>query len=195
MIFASVKGFGSFGPYADYKCFDMVAQAAAGAFSVTGESDGPPMRPGTTIGDSGTGTQLAMAILAAYVHLLKTGEGQQVELSMQEGVTYYMRTMMSMAQSGEAVVARQGNGRDPLSTMYPCSPGGPNDFIFLMAITHRMGSPLFNDVQRRPLTDPIFVTWRPTQERRGAPSRDFCLDDAIRQKRGHAEAGRGRCTG
>ena len=109
VIFASVKGFGSFGPYADYKCFDMVAQAAAGAFSVTGESDGPPMRPGTTIGDSGTGTQLAMAILAAYVHLLKTGEGQQVELSMQEGVTYYMR--QSMAQSGEAVVARQGNSR------------------------------------------------------------------------------------
>jgi formyl-CoA transferase len=159
VIFASVKGFGSFGPYADYKCFDMVAQAAAGAFSVTGESDGPPMRPGTTIGDSGTGTQLAMAILAAYVHLLKTGEGQQVELSMQEGVTYYMRTMMSMAQSGEAVVARQGNGRDPLSTMYPCSPGGPNDFIFLMAITHRMWEALCLTMSREDLlTDPRFLS-------------------------------------
>ena len=159
VIFASVKGFGSFGPYADYKCFDMVAQAAAGAFSVTGESDGPPMRPGTTIGDSGTGTQLAMAILAAYVHLLKTGEGQQVELSMQEGVTYYMRTMMSMAESGEAVVARQGNGRDPLSTMYPCSPGGPNDFIFLMAITHRMWEALCLTMSREDLlTDPRFLS-------------------------------------
>ena len=50
------------------------------------------------------------------------------------------------------LVARQGNGRDPLSTMYPCSPGGPNDFI-LMAITHRMCSS-FNDVQRRPSDRP-----------------------------------------
>jgi len=157
VIYASVKGFGSFGPYAEYKCFDMVAQASAGAFSVTGETEGPPMRPGTTIGDSGTGTQLAMAILAAYIHRLKTGEGQQVELSMQEAVTYYMRTMMSMAQGGEQVVLRNGNGRDPLSTMYPCAPGGPNDYIFLMAITPRMWAALCTTIDREDLlTDERF---------------------------------------
>lgn len=157
VIYASVKGFGSFGPYAEYKCFDMVAQASAGAFSVTGEAEGPPMRPGTTIGDSGTGTQLAMAILAAYIHRLRTGEGQQVELSMQEAVTYYMRTMMSMAQGGEQVVLRNGNGRDPLSTMYPCAPGGPNDYIFLMAITPRMWAALCTTIAREDLlTDERF---------------------------------------
>jgi len=157
VIYASVKGFGSFGPYAEYKCFDMVAQASAGAFSVTGETEGPPIRPGTTIGDSGTGTQLAMAILAAYIHRLRTGEGQQVELSMQEAVTYYMRTMMSMAQGGEQVVLRNGNGRDPLSTMYPCAPGGPNDYIFLMAITPRMWAALCTTIDREDLlTDERF---------------------------------------
>ena len=173
IIYASVKGFGSFGPYADYKCFDMVAQAAAGAFSVTGESEGPPMRPGTTIGDSGTGTQLAMAILAAYVHKLKTGEGQQVELSMQEAVTYYMRTMMSMGEGGARVVPRNGNGKDPLSTMYPCAPGGRNDFVFLMAITPRMWEALCETIGRDDLL---------SDEKFSTPAKRFANREILREQ-------------
>ena len=74
LIYARIKGFGLSGPYSGYKCYDMVAQAASGAFSVTGDPEGPPMHPGLTVGDAGTGVQMALAITAAYVQQQRTGE-------------------------------------------------------------------------------------------------------------------------
>ncbi|GIT38807.1 MAG: hypothetical protein Ct9H300mP8_00030 [Gammaproteobacteria bacterium] len=73
---------------------DMVAQAAAGAFSITGEPDGPPCDRSHD-GGCGTGVQAALAISAAYAQKLRTGEGQLIELSMQEAMTYYFRTAVS----------------------------------------------------------------------------------------------------
>ena len=93
IIYARIKGYGLSGPWSGYKCFDMVAQAAAGAFSITGEAEGPPMRPGPTMGDSGTGVQMALSITAAYVQKLKTGKGQMIEISMQEAMTWYLRSL------------------------------------------------------------------------------------------------------
>jgi formyl-CoA transferase len=153
LIYATIKGFGASGPYADYKCFDMIAQAASGAFSVTGESGGPPLRPGPTIGDAGTGVQAALAITAAYVHKLKTGEGQRVELSMQEAMTYYMRTMVSSSDYGRKAVPRTGNGFTAVTNLYPCEGGGPNDWIFVMAITTRMWRALCEAIERTDLVD------------------------------------------
>ncbi|MFN0088737.1 MAG: CaiB/BaiF CoA transferase family protein [Acidimicrobiales bacterium] len=134
VIYASVKGFGADGPYAAYKCFDAVAQAMSGAFSVTGEPDGPPTAPGPTIADCGTGMQLAAAILAAYVQKLRTGEGQRVELSMQEAMTYYMRTRLAFSDWGAQAVPRLGAGINSLMALYACRPFGPNDYVQLMAL-------------------------------------------------------------
>ncbi len=166
LIYASIKGFGASGPHAAYKCFDMIAQAASGAFSVTGEAEGPPLRPGPTIGDAGTGVQAALAITAAYVQRLKTGEGQRIELSMQEAMVYYMRTMVASGSDfGRKAVARTGNGYTAVTNLYPCAPGGSNDWIFLMAITTRMWRALCEAIGRPELLeDERFATGTARQE-------------------------------
>ncbi|MCY3858590.1 MAG: CoA transferase [Gammaproteobacteria bacterium] len=146
IIYARLKGFGLDGPWSDFKCYDMVAQAAAGAFSITGEVDGPPMRPGPTMGDAGTGVQMALAICGAYIQKLRTGKGQFIELSMQEAMTYYLRTATSGGRFGERPAGRSGNGGGPYSNLYPCKGDGPNDYLFVMAVTGKMAEALLGVV-------------------------------------------------
>jgi len=167
IIYVRIKGFGTTGPYSEYKCMDMVAQAAAGAFSITGEPDGPPMRPGPTMGDAGTGVQAALAISAAYAQKLRTGEGQLIELSMQEAMTYYLRTAVSRTRFGQVATPRTGNGDNPFVSLYPCAPGGPNDYVFVMAVNPRMWNAVCRTLgQPELLSDPRFSTAHARHENR-----------------------------
>jgi len=158
LIYARLKGFGLSGPYAQYNCYDWVAQAAAGAFSVTGSPDGPPMLPGTTCGDSGAGVQLALAITAAYVQQQRTGKGQLIELSMQEAVTLFMRTQ-GLQGWGHSPASRSGTRRGSATTdVYPCLGGGPNDYLFIMVVTSAQWDALCAAMDRPDLlVDPRFV--------------------------------------
>ena len=166
IIYAQVKGFGLSGPYSSYKSYDMVAQASAGTFSVTGPADGPPMRPGPTLADSGTGVQLALAITAAYVQKLRTGEGQHIELSMQEAVTYYMRTNVANGSDwGQRAAPRSGNGIAAVVNLYPCKPFGPNDYVYIMLITRPMWGVFCKAIGRSELADdPRFATGKARRE-------------------------------
>ena len=167
IIYVRIKGFGTTGPYSEYKCMDMVAQAAAGAFSITGEPDGPPMRPGPTMGDAGTGVQAALAISAAYAQKLRTGEGQLIELSMQEAMTYYLRTAVSRTRFDQVATPRTGNGDNPFVSLYPCAPGGPNDYVFVMAVNPRMWNAVCRALgQPELLSDPRFSTAHARHENR-----------------------------
>ena len=169
IIYARIKGFGLDGPWSDYKCYDMVAQSAAGAFSITGEPDGPPMRPGPTTGDAGTGVQMALAITAAYTHKLKTGKGQHIELSMQEAMTYYLRTATASTRFGTRASDRFANGARPTMALYKSKGEGANDYLFVMAVTDRMWESLCR-VMERPdlLTDARFGDHAARQENRDA---------------------------
>jgi formyl-CoA transferase len=161
LIYAQLKGFGCSGPYAGYKSYDMVAQASAGAFSVTGEADGPPLLPGPTIGDSGTGVQLGMAILAAYIQRLRTGVGQRIEISMQEAMTYFMRTRIAFGGDwGRAASPRAGNMMGSAPTgLYPCKPFAANDWAFIITVTATHWDALCTTIERPDLiVDPRFET-------------------------------------
>src|ERR1700682_2698657 len=153
IVYAQVKGFGTGGPFEHNLAFDMIAQATGGVMSITGERDGPPLKPGVTLGDTGTGMLLAISILAALYRRKGTGEGERIEIAMQDAMLQYIRVALS-TQATYGVAARR-NGAKVLSGfavpsgiypckahgpkvlpacavpsgIYPCKPNGPNDYV------------------------------------------------------------------
>jgi formyl-CoA transferase len=84
LIYASVSGYGQTGPSAQRGGFDLVAQGESGLMSVTGEMDGAPVKCGIPVCDLGAGLFITHAILCAYIHRMRTGQGQHVETSLLE---------------------------------------------------------------------------------------------------------------
>ena len=103
IIYCQIKGFGSGSPHEKGLAFDMIAQAAGGPISVTGEPDRPPVKPGLSFGDTGTGMLMAATILGALHERNRTGQGRRLQLAMQDAMIHYMRTCFStMARTGKA---------------------------------------------------------------------------------------------
>jgi crotonobetainyl-CoA:carnitine CoA-transferase CaiB-like acyl-CoA transferase len=84
VIYGSVSGFGQTGPYAKKGGYDIVAQGVTGIMRMTGEPGGRPAKVGIAMNDIAAGATLLYALLGAYIHRLKTGEGQYVETSLLE---------------------------------------------------------------------------------------------------------------
>ena len=149
VVMGSIKGFGSSGPYADFKAYENVAQAMGGAMSTTGVPDGPPFVTGAQIGDTGTGLHLAIGLLAALNQRLRTGKGQYDEVAMMDGVMNLCRVKFRDHQrltrgglSEYSVPTRQGMGDVPrsgndsgggqLGNAIHCKPHGPNDWLYVV---------------------------------------------------------------
>ncbi len=157
LICASISGFGRTGPYAERGGFDLIAQGMSGLMSITGEArDRPPVKVGAPVCDINAGMLLAMGILAAYVHRLKTGRGQMVDTSLFEaGITNtYWQSAICFA-TGEA--PRAIGSAHPLSAPYQAvrtkdghiNIGGANNKNWL-AMLRAMGVPSLGD-------DPRFI--------------------------------------
>ncbi|TMK04433.1 MAG: CoA transferase [Alphaproteobacteria bacterium] len=118
LIYCSLSGFGRTGPYKHRRGFDLVAQAMSGIMSFTGESPyGAPVKCGAPLSDITAGILAAMGILAAYVHRLKTGQGQWVETSLFEAalVQTYWQSAIALATG---VAPRAMGSAHPLNAPY-----------------------------------------------------------------------------
>jgi formyl-CoA transferase len=138
LIYATIKGFGTYGPYRDFKSYEPIAQAMGGAMSITGFPENPPTTVVPAIGDSGTGMHMAIGILAALQQRHSTGEGQHVEVSMQDAVVNIIRVSLRDHQRFGHAMPRRGNqlGQTVPSTIYRCAGGGPDDYAFINAWEH-----------------------------------------------------------
>jgi crotonobetainyl-CoA:carnitine CoA-transferase CaiB-like acyl-CoA transferase len=117
LIYCSLTGFGRTGPYADRGGFDLIAQGMSGLMSITGDmpaagKEPEPVKVGSPVTDITAGILAAMGVLAAYVHRLRTGEGQLVDTSLFEaGIT------LTYWQS--AICLATGISPGPLGSAHP----------------------------------------------------------------------------
>src|SRR5580698_5442013 len=110
IIFCQVKGFGEGSPYETNLAFDMIAQATGGTISVTGERGRQPVKPGLSLGDTGTGMTMAVTILGALYKRRETGEGHRLQVAMQDAIMHYMRiNFATQGLTGKA--AQRGGGK------------------------------------------------------------------------------------
>ncbi len=108
LIYATGTGYGISGPDKDNLAMDFTIQANSGIMSVTGDPAGPPMKAGPTLVDFMGGIHLYAGVMTALFHRMATGEGQLVEIAMQETVypslassyDYFFRTGQAPPRAG-----------------------------------------------------------------------------------------------
>ena len=90
LIYCSISGFGRTGPYSRRGGYDLIAQGMSGLMSITGMPGSPPVKVGVPMADLNAGMFAVYGILSAYIHRLKTGQGQYLEVSLLESALAYM---------------------------------------------------------------------------------------------------------
>jgi CoA:oxalate CoA-transferase len=117
LIYAAVSGFGQTGPEAQKPAYDMVVQARGGVMSITGESGGPPVRVGASIGDIVAGMYLAQGVLAALYQRERTGAGAMIDVAMLDAQLAIQEHALAIA-SATGVAPEATGARHPTITPF-----------------------------------------------------------------------------
>ena len=119
LIYCSLTGFGSTGPYEDRGGYDVIVQGMGGLMSITGEESGEPTRVGVPIVDITTGMFGAHGILTALYAREKTGKGQLVETSLLESQIAWLTNVGSNYLVSGKVPKRIGNMHPNITPYQP----------------------------------------------------------------------------
>ena len=159
IVYCSITGYGQEGPDANAPAYDGAIQAASGVMSVTGETDGRPLRVGFPFSDVAAGAATALAISAALYRRLATGKGQYIDLAMVDATLSMMSPIVGYWLIAGTVPGRLGNmawSRRPTSDMFKTRDG------YLMFVVNTEPHFLkFCDAIGRPdlPADPRFTDW------------------------------------
>lgn len=179
LVYCSITGFGQTGPYVDRGGYDFVAQGMGGFMSITGEEDGPPLRAGVAMADLSTGMFATVSMLAALRHAERTGEGQQIDVSLLDTQIAMLANQSMNYLVGGVVPGRLGN-RHP--TVVPYKTFEVADGVMIIAVG--------NDRQFRALCEELGVPELASDERFATSRARLVNRDAIEAKvqdlvRGH----------
>ena len=147
IVYASIKAFGEPSPAPDLKGMDIIVQALSGIMEVTGAKDGPPTRWGLPIADMIAPLFAVNGILSALIHRGRTGEGQQVQVSMLDCLASMLAEEHFDVMSQAGYPMRSGNFHDRLSPfgVYPTRDGHVAMVAFsedwMRELTNAMGQP------------------------------------------------------
>lgn len=110
LVMLSVSGYGQTGPNAQRAAYDRIALAFAGFLHITGEADGPPLRPGTAVADYLGALMGAFSIMLALYHRdARGGQGQYVDLALFEAVFRFSDVLITAYDKLGVVRERRGN--------------------------------------------------------------------------------------
>ena len=142
IIMASITPFGTEEPYRDYKDSDIVVMGMSGTLYQTGESDGPPVQISMPQAGLHAGADAAVGAMMAYYHREKTGEGQHVDVSMQQSAAWFQANAIPTWELNKKVLKRSGAFRGGMSKdvgqrqVWPCKDG----YVFFNVIGGRTGA-------------------------------------------------------
>lgn len=156
LVYAAVSGFGQTGPDAQKPAYDMVVQARGGVMSITGETGGPPVRVGASIGDIVAGMYLAQGVLAALYQREKSGEGAFIDVAMLDSQLAIQEHALAIASAtGVAPVAT--GARHPTITPFATFRAA-DGFVVIAAGNDAMFGKLCDVLGLSIADDPRFAT-------------------------------------
>jgi crotonobetainyl-CoA:carnitine CoA-transferase CaiB-like acyl-CoA transferase len=142
IIMASITPFGTEEPYRDYKDSDIVVMGMSGTLYQTGESDGPPVHISMPQACLHAGADAAVGMMIAFHHRERTGEGQHVDVSMQQSAAWFQANAVPTLELNNRILKRSGAFRAGMSKdvgqrqVWPCKDG----YVFFNVIGGRTGA-------------------------------------------------------
>lgn len=156
IIYCSISGYGQTGPYSHKGGFDIMAQGMTGLMDMTGEPNGRPVKAGIAMNDISAGVTAVYSVLAAYIHKLKTGQGQFVDISLVEsGLAWSV--WESASYFGAGTVPQRSGSRHRVNAPYQAYQT-KDGYVLVGGANQRSWEKFCNSVVNKPewITDPRF---------------------------------------